>query len=127
MMKKKLLSLTLLAGMSLGTQASDYKYLVFTMTDGSTKGIEAQGLKITVADGVLTVTNGTETLNLQASALTKMEFSNDESAGISAVSIDDVKTGNAQIYDLQGKRMTQSFDNLPKGVYVVKGKKINKQ
>ena len=111
-MRKKVLSLTLLAALSMGMQAADYQYLVFTMAD--------TGLTMSFKEGTLTVTNGTTTLTFSTAQLAKMEFSNSESAGISTVSLDDVNSDNVQITDLKGRRMTQPFKELPKGVYIIK-------
>lgn len=119
-MRKKVLSLTLLAALSMRMQAADYQYLVFTMADGTTQCMSATGLTMSFKEGTLTVTNGTTTLTFSTAQLAKMEFSNSESAGISTVSLDDVNSDNVQITDLKGRRMTQPFKELPKGVYIIK-------
>lgn len=119
-MKKKVLSLTLLAAMSMGMQAADYQYLVFTMSDGTTQCMSATGLTMSFKEGTLTVTNGTTTLTFSTAQLAKMQFSNDETAGISSLTIDDAGSDDVQITDLNGRRMTQPFKQLPKGVYIIK-------
>lgn len=120
-MKKKILSLS--AALMIGTTsllATDYQYLVFTMTDGTTQSITAQGTTMTFANGTLTVTNGTTTLNLPTAQLQKMEFSENGTAGIAAVSASAASSADAQIFDLQGRRMAQPLGSLPKGTYVIK-------
>ena len=119
-MKKKFLMLTMLAGMGLAMQAADYQYLVFTMADGTTKCITATGVTLKYQDGTLTVSNGSTTLTLSTAQLAKMQFSNDETAGISSLTIDDAGSDDVQITDLNGRRMTQPFKQLPKGVYIIK-------
>lgn len=126
-MKRQLLSMVLSAGVGMGVQAAEYQYLVFTLADGSTQSIAANGVTMTVADGTMTVTNGSNTLTLPTAQLTKMEFSNDDSAGIVTVGADDTGVSDGKVYDLQGRRMTQSFDSLPKGVYIINGKKVTKK
>lgn len=46
-------------------------------------------------------------------------------AGIESIS--DSSNANTNIYNLQGLKMTDNFDSLPKGVYIVKGKKVFKR
>jgi hypothetical protein len=118
-MKKKLLSLTLLTGMSLATQAADYQYLVFTMSDGTTKSITATGLTMHYSNGTLTVSNGSTTLSLSTDQLKKMEFSDTQTAGIEKLTIDEMNNSDAQITDLSGRRMTLPYNQLPKGVYII--------
>ncbi len=119
-MKKKLLFLSLLASLSTGLRADDFQYLVFTLSDGTTKSISATGLTMTFADGILTVTDGTKTLSLTAAQLTKMEFSNDDAAGIASLTVDELNSADAQVYDLNGRRLQQPLSALGKGVYVIK-------
>ena len=49
----------------------------------------------------------------------------DNTSGIESVNA--TENQNAQIFDLQGKRMAGSIDALPAGVYLVNGKKVVKQ
>lgn len=118
---KKFLVLSLLSILSIGMRAADYQYLVFTMTDGSTKAVTATDLAISFADGNLVATSGNETLaTLPLSSLTEMEFSNDNTTGIETISVDALSTDAATvIYDLNGRQMPQGAA-LPKGVYILK-------
>lgn len=120
-MKKKFFILSLLAATNSIVLADDYGYLVFTLTDGSTKSITAEGLSLKFNNGNLTATNGTNTLTLSLTSLKKMEFSYDGTSGIETVerSKGDIDS-SSEIYDLQGRRVTK--DQMRKGIYIVKDK-----
>ena len=102
---KKTMILILLSVITLVTRAADYNYLVFTLTDGSEQAIVAANLNITFTDGKLVATTANETLaTIPLASLQKMQFSETNTAGISALPIDgqdDIKA----IYDLQGHMM----------------------
>ena len=85
---KKIIILSMLMLLGVGVRAADYGYLVFTLSDGTTKSITSTGVNITFADGKLTATAGTETVAVELASLTKMEFSNDGTTGISSVNCD---------------------------------------
>lgn len=116
---KRMMILTLLCALYLGARAADYNYLVFTLNDGSEQAIVANGLNITFTDGNLVAATASETLaTIPLASLQKMQFSETNTAGISALPIDgddDIKA----IYDLQG-RMMPLDTQLPKGTYIVK-------
>ena len=111
--------LTLLCALYLGARAADYNYLVFTLNDGSEQAIVATDLNITFTDGNLVATTGNETLaSIPLASLQKMQFSESNTTGISALSLDsqdDIKA----IYDLQGRMMPLNTQ-LPKGTYIIK-------
>lgn len=115
---KKTMILILLSVITLVTRAADYNYLVFTLTDGSEQAIVAANLNITFTDGNLVATTANETLaTIPLASLQKMQFSETNTAGISALPIDgqdDIKA----IYDLQGHMMPLDTQ-LPKGTYIV--------
>ena len=50
---KKLMLLAVLCICSIATRAAGYEYLVFTLTDGTTKAVTASNLTIQFADGYL--------------------------------------------------------------------------
>jgi hypothetical protein len=116
---KKTMILMLLSVITLVMRAADYNYLVFTLTDGSEQAIVAANLNITFTDGNLVATTANETLaTIPLASLQKMQFSETNTAGISALPIDgqdDIKA----IYDLQGHMMPLDTQ-LPKGTYIVK-------
>jgi hypothetical protein len=118
---KKLMMLIGLCVWSMATQAADYQYLVFTMTDGSTKAVTATNLSIAFSDGYLLASSGEEALaTLPLASLTQMEFSNEGTTGIQSISVNQLVTdSNTVIYDLNGRQMP-STAQLPKGVYILK-------
>jgi len=113
--------LSLLSILTLSMRATDYQYLVFTLTDGTTQAVTATNLSISFSDGNLVATGGNETLaTLPVASLSAMEFSNDGTTGIEGISTDKLTTDSATvIYDLNGRRMPQGAQ-LPKGVYILK-------
>lgn len=118
-MMKKTLILSMLSLLTTSMRAADYSYLVFTMSDGSTKSVSASNLNITFSGSNLIATDGSNTVTIDVSTLTKMEFSNEESTGITAIENSQLSLDNAEIYDLNGRRMA-SYSSLPKGVYIIK-------
>ena len=116
---KKTMIFMLLSVITLVTRAADYNYLVFTLNDGSEQAIVATDLNITFTDGNLVATTGNETLaSIPLASLQKMQFSESNTTGIRALSLDsqdDIKA----IYDLQG-RMMPLDTQLPKGTYIIK-------
>ena len=120
-MKKTILMILLCIFSSLKTQAGDYQYLVFTLSNGTTQAVTATDLSITFTSDNLVATSGNETLaTLPLSTLTSMEFSNDDTSGIESVSVNQLTTdSNTVIYDLNGRQMPKDA-TLPKGVYILK-------
>lgn len=119
-MKKLLWTVLMLAGM-LPTLANDYPYLTFELTDGAKASVSVKSLTLTIKGTTLTV--GEQTFVL--SNLSKMYFSATDETTRGENAIDDVKTNdslldNAEIYDLNGRRVTR--DQMQKGVYIVKTK-----
>ena len=124
-MKKILLTLLLMAGtFSLG--AAQYDYLVFTLTDGSTKAVAASNLTVTFNDGNLIAMSGSETLaTLPLTELTQMEFSNGDPTGIVEVKSEELRVKNEMVngqwYDMSGRQISVGT-SLPRGMYIVKTK-----
>jgi len=115
-----LLAVLMMAG-TLPTQAEDYPYLTFELTDGAKASVAVDGLTLNINGTTLTV--GQETFTI--SNLTKMYFSETDETTGSADGIDEVKTDeslldNAEIYDLKGRKVTRA--QMQKGVYIVKTK-----
>ena len=116
---KKTIILTLLCALCMGAQAADYNYLVFTLTDGTTKSITASNLNITFADGKLEAISGNDGVSIDLSVLAKMEFSNDNTTGIDSIENGTLKIENAEVYDMNGRRMP-SNTTLSRGIYIIK-------
>jgi len=124
---KKLLFTALLALIALTVNAETYKYLIFTMTDGTEKSYETSGLKLTYAtvdgtESILVWIDGATTDTITYADVTNMYFSN-ETTGIDGVTIDEMGE-NDVIYDLNGRAMGTDSNALPKGVYIRNGKRF---
>ena len=116
-MKKRLLSMSVLAALSVHLMADEYGYMVFTLNDGTTQSIAANGLSLSFAGGNMTAKNGTEALTISLNSLNAMEFSKNGVTGINdAMTVDN----SEEIYDLQGHRVTRA--EMRKGVYIIKTK-----
>ncbi len=116
---KKIIILTLLAVFTLGIQAADYNYLVFTLSDGTTKSISSSSLNITFSDGNMTATSGSSTVTIALTSLTKMEFSNNGETGIETIKTNFTLDDATEIYDMNGRRIP-SGSALSRGVYIIK-------
>ena len=80
---KKLMLFTCLCFLSIGAQAADFEYLVFTLSDGTKKAVTASNLTIQFSEGNLLASSGNELLaTLPLATLSEMEFSNDNTSGI---------------------------------------------
>ena len=118
--------------MMMGTmtaQADEFPYLTFETTNGTKVSVVVESLKLSISGTTLTV--GLQSFTL--SNLSKMYFSTtDETNGV-VDTIDDLSTDkslleNAEIYDLNGRIVTQgktSKSKLPRGVYIVKTNEKN--
>lgn len=114
---------TLSAVLLLGTAAvvAQTPSMVFTLSDGSTKSIPAQGLEITFSDTNLNATSPTQTLTLPLQELTQMELK-DES-GVTAPEID--PSSEVTVHTLSGiligsfSSLSEAAKALPSGIYIV--------
>lgn len=120
---KKIILITMLAILTTGMRAAQYDYLVFTLTDGTTKTVAASNLTISFSDGNLIATSGSETLaTLSLAQLTQMEFSTDDPTGITTLSTNTLTTDEATaIYDMNGRQIPTGT-SLKNGMYIVKTK-----
>ena len=91
-----------------------------------------EGLRITFAENELVATDGSRTLRLPLTELTKMFFSDDASTGIESLP-DALCDDEGVVYNVQGIRVgTISKEgkypkDLPQGIYIVKrGSKTEK-
>lgn len=125
MRKKLFLAAMLLAGM-VPAMADNYPYLTFETTDGAKASVSVESLTLTVNGTTLTV--GSQSFTL--SNLAKMYFSMSDETSEGTTAIDEVESGsslleNAEIYDLNGRKVEQgkwADGSLPRGVYIVKTK-----
>jgi hypothetical protein len=114
-MKKIVIIMMALVG-ALTVQAEEYAYLTFETTDGAKASVDVSSLTLTVSGNTLTA--GSQTFTL--SNLSKMYFSNTSET----TAIEEITTATldeaADIYDLQGHKVTQ--EQMKRGVYIVKTK-----
>lgn len=123
-MKRNLL-LLVFALSAIVARADDFRFLAFQTQDGALQTMATQGLRITFADGELIATDGTQTLRLPLSDLTKMFFSADAPTGIESLSVTEQLEDGA-VYNLQGicvgslRKGETQIQGLPQGIYIVK-------
>lgn len=116
---KKTIILSLLMLLTIGSQAADYNYMVFTLSDNTTKSITATDLSISFTGGNLVATSGNSTVTIPLTQLSKMEFSNDGTTGIDSIETDVTIDEATEIYDMNGRRMPNG-SNLSRGIYIIK-------
>ena len=107
--------------------ADDFNLYYDATTSTESRKIESvENLqKLTFEKGTMTVIlkNGnTTTVNL--SNVKKLFFSTEEAVGIEDVKADDDTTAKkGEVYDLTGRKVNIDPNNLPKGLYIINGKK----
>lgn len=98
--------------------------LVFESTDNSTRTIEAKSLTMSVSGDKLTATNGTETMEMELSKLTKMYFTGGQT-GVELMPIDFNGKG-IDVYSLDGHfkgnydSVATALSSLTTGIYIIK-------
>lgn len=105
------------------TQASTYKFLVFTNTEGTNTAFNVDGLTLRVEGSNLQVTNADGTVNMILTALKSMQFSEDGTL----TALDDVLNADApvQVFSLSGislgtyDSMMEAAKKLTPGAYVI--------
>lgn len=128
---KKLLTFAaaLLFGFSAFADDSDFHLYYDSATDGTVNtqlSAVANIQKITFENGkvVLTQKDGKK-VETAISAIKRLFFSTPENVGINAPEMDTVAK-NGEAYDLTGRklRIDISKTQLPKGIYIIDGKKV---
>lgn len=124
-MKKIVLLLAIMASAALSAHAEGYPFLTVQHSDGSQQSFASTGLVITFNDGNMVVSqNGTKT-TLALSDLSKMFFST--TSGIQQTENEPATKSSEDIYDLSGRKIinqSASLKTLPKGIYIVGGRKV---
>ena len=98
-------------------QAEGYAYLTFETTDGAKVSVPVESLTLSISGNTLTA--GSQSFVLVN--LAKMYFSETDEGGTTGIrSMDNgqLTMDNAEIYDLQGKRVQKA--QMRKGAYIVK-------
>ena len=116
-MKKRLLTMSVLAALSGPLMADEFGYMVFTLNDGTMKSITANGLTLSFTDGNLSAKSGNNELTIPLNSLKVMAFSKN---GVTAIGDTMADDDSEEIYDLQGHRVTRA--EMRKGVYIIKTK-----
>ena len=128
-MKKIVLIITLVAAVALNVKAGDYDYLTVQKADGTEQSFTSLGLKITFSGSNMLVTQDGTTTTFALADLNKMFFSA-ESTGIEELEADALTQKATAVYDLQGRKVADNIQlstlssHLPKGIYIVGGRKI---
>ncbi len=108
---------------SISVAAYEYPNLNFVSIDGTTKSVAVDGLELTYSDGRLVVVSQGETLNLDASQLSKMYFASDQSM-VGDLVVD--MLGSVAVYSTLGVYLGEYSSvedveaSLVSGIYIVK-------
>ena len=131
MMKKFFLILAFVMSAVLTISADDnYQFLTVQQTDGVEQSFTASGLTITFSQGNMVLNENGTTTTISLADLSKMFFS--MTSGIKQMEngkgIMENGEENIEVFDLQGRKLPSGaggrLSKLPKGIYIVNGKKI---
>lgn len=121
---KKIFTLATALTLGLSAFADDFN-LYYNSAEGENNKIESvdnlQKLVFENGNLVVTLKDGTST-SLPTEGITRLFFSTEK--GI--VGIEEVEEANkkGEVYDLTGRKLSIDINELPKGIYIVDGKKI---
>lgn len=121
-MKKPLLcailALSALAG------SAEYNRLVFHTLDGNVQAVGLTELNITFADGEMIATSKGESVRVNVASLEFMEFADDGTGAIDAVSAAERLAGAVTVYTADGQlygrfpSVSEACSSLPGGIYL---------
>ena len=126
-MKKMLSLMAVLALGALTAEAEDFN-LYYVAKDGTvaTQKWEVNKLqKVTFEDGKMKViaTNGSTT-DVSTASIQKLVFYTEQGAtDIVEVQDENANQAKEEVYDLMGRKLDIAIDQLPKGIYIIAGKK----
>ena len=103
---------------SLAVHADDFRYMAFQASDGTTRTVSLDGLKISFEGETLIATAGSEEVSVSLSNLAKMFFT-DTPAGIDTPTVPGTDADDVVVYNLQGMCVGR-LQAQPKGIYIVK-------
>jgi hypothetical protein len=126
---KKFLMMFAAMAFTMSAFAEDYTLYYESATEGGNVEVSAVAKlqKLVFKNGVLAVTfkdGTTQTTNLSA---VKRLFFATPATGVESVEAEDAENVKVEgaVYDLMGRKVSENFgDNLPKGMYIVGGKKV---
>ncbi len=122
-MKKFLLLLLAMTVCAFSHADESQLQLIFETSDGEFHAFDANGLKITVNNDELIVSNPTQTVAYPSLKLVKMYFSQHSAA--TDITADDIQ-GPVEVFTADGKYIGKfaskkyAVEKLPKGLYVIK-------
>lgn len=120
---KKLSALLALALLPAALSAASYRWLNFSMTDGSLLSVAAENLNMNYVDGSLLLSSETVNEKLVVSSLASMYFSDDKT------SVDELLPAEkeiSEVYSPNGMKLGQFRDKdearakLPSGIYIIR-------
>ena len=137
-MKKIFLILAFVVSAVFTASADDFQFLTVQQSDGVEQSFTAAGLTITFSQGNMVLNENGTTTTISLADLSKMFFTN-EATGIK--NLPNESEESLAVYDLSGRKVMDvansqlrnlstsqlrnlSTSQLPKGVYIVNGKKI---
>lgn len=120
---KKLSALLALALLPAALSAASYRWLNFSMTDGSLLSVAAENLNMNYVDGSLLLSSETVNEKLVVSSLASMYFSDDKTSVDELLS---AETEISEVYSPNGMKLGQFRDKdearakLPSGIYIIR-------
>ena len=129
-MKKIFLILAFVVSAVFTASADDFQFLTVQQSDGVEQSFTATGLTITFSQGNMVLNENGTTTTISLADLSKMFFTN-EATGIK--NLPNEGEESLAVYDLSGRKVMDvansqlrnlSTSQLPKGIYIVNGKKI---
>ena len=126
-MKKMLSLMAVLALGALTAEAEDFN-LYYVASDGTvaTQKWEVNKLqKITFEEGKMHViaTDGSTT-DVSTASIQKLVFNTEKGiTGIEEIQDENQNQAKEEVYDLMGRKLDIAIDQLPKGIYIIAGKK----
>lgn len=110
-------------------RADDFNLYYGTTSTPSTNvkiGAASSIQKLVFKDGQMTIiTQGGSETTIPVANIQRLFFSTDETVGIEEVKSQDspAQYKESEVYDLTGRRINMAPDALPKGFYIIDGKK----
>ena len=98
----------------------------YKMADDGTDWFIGRSNKAYKSNGTMHACRAYFTMPSVSAAAKAFSFAFDDVTGVDHIFIGDTVVGNVRIYNLNGQVVGTNIDTLPRGVYVVNGKKIIK-
>lgn len=126
-MKKMLSLMAVLALGALTAEAEDFN-LYYVASDGTlaTQKWEVNKLqKITFEEGKMhVIAKDGSTMDVPTAGIQKLVFNTEKGiTGIEEIQDENQNQAKEEVYDLMGRKLDIAIDQLPKGIYIIAGKK----